>query len=126
MAEKYRKLTNSELEQLGIKTSNLKKYDPFISFAKQYYPANAHSMLIVYRSEYNDETYNNSLKYIVVYDENGNELPPIKNTARRCRAEWENLPMVSNNSHGQTDEPMDDVIIHLKSPPVELYVKEND
>lgn len=125
MAEKYRKLTAAELDALGIKTSNNKKYSPFIEYAQKYYPNNAYVVLVKYRSEYNDNTYDNSIKYIVVYDTNGEEVTPIKSTASEAREQWDSLPVCpTGKCYLETELPMDDLIIYLKQP-VDLYVKES-
>jgi hypothetical protein len=86
---------------------------------------------MVVNSEYNDSTYDNDFQYIIVYDMDGEELPPLKETAKECREHWtvEYLP-IPNTYHGhygssESDEPLDDVVIPLTTEVPELYIKEN-
>jgi hypothetical protein len=128
MNEKYRRLTTEELKKLGI-TSNFEKTEVYRRFAKSYYPNTAHTMLLAINSEYNDNTYDNSVKYVVVYDKEGNEIPPNKKTATNCRDDWYNLPIphCSNYDYqngGESNEPIDDLVIQLTDELPELYVKE--
>ena len=126
----YRRATLQDLAKLGY-VPNTQKYSTHIAFAKKYYPPDATTMVMTVHSEYNDCTYDNSFQYIIVYDKDGNELPPLKKTAKECREQWttEYLP-IPNTSHGhygasESDEPLDDVVIPLTSEIPELYVKEN-
>jgi hypothetical protein len=127
MSEKYRKLTESELKLLGITTPS-DTYKLHRDFAKKYYPSNATTMVLALDSEYNDNTYENTIKYVVVYDVDGNELPPLKATAKQCRDGWSELyiPGTSNitgwGPH-ESREEMSDLIIQLTNVLPELYVK---
>jgi hypothetical protein len=87
-------------------------------------------MVLCINSEYNDSTYDNTIKYVIVYDDNGNELPPLKNTAKECRTGWATLPIPGTNvghySGGlESDEHLEDVIIRLNNVMPDLYVKED-
>ena len=126
----YRRATLLDLAKLGY-VPNTQKYKEHIEFARKYYPPEATTMVIVVHSEYNDCTYDNSFQYIIVYDMDGNELPPLKKTAKECRANWniDNLP-IPNTSSGhygasESDEPLDDVVIPLTTEVPELYIKES-
>ncbi len=126
----YRRATLQDLAKLGY-VPNTEKYYKHITFAKKYYPPEATTMLMSIHSEYNDSTYDNSFQYIIVYDKDGNELPPLKKTAKECRANWniDNLP-IPNTSSGhygasESDEPLEDVVIPLTIDIPELYIKEN-
>jgi hypothetical protein len=126
----YRRATLQDLAKLGY-VPNAQKYSEHIEFAKKYYPPEATTMVMSIHSEYNDSTYDNSFQYIIVYDTEGNELPPLKNTAKECREHWttEYLP-IPNTIHGhygasESDEPLEDVVIPLTSEVPELYIKEN-
>jgi len=61
----------------------------------------------------------------------GNELPPLKKTAKECRANWttEYLPIpdtsIGHYGSAESDEPLDDVVIPLTTEVPELYIKEN-
>jgi hypothetical protein len=126
----YRRATLQDLAKLGY-VPNTQKYSEHIAFAKKYYPPEATTMVMVVHSEYNDCTYDNSFQYVIVYDKDGNELPPLKKTAKECRANWniDNLP-IPNTRDGdygsaESDEPLNDVVIPLTIDIPELYIKEN-
>jgi hypothetical protein len=126
----YRRATLQDLAKLGY-VPNTQKYSEHIAFAKKYYPPEATTMVMVVHSEYNDCTYDNSFQYVIVYDKDGNELPPLKKTAKECRANWniDNLP-IPNTRDGdydsaESDEPLNDVVIPLTTEVPELYIKEN-
>lgn len=122
----YRKVTIEELTAIGY-VPNKTKYEKHIDFAKKYYPDTAVTMVISIHSEYNDNTYDNSTRYIIVLDKDGNELPPLKATAKKCREEWYKLPIPGTHANGysrfETDEHMDDVVIPLTTAIPEFYVK---
>ena len=126
----YRRATLQDLAKLGY-VPNIQKYSEHIAFAKKYYPPEATTMVMVVHSEYNDCTYDNSFQYIIVYDMDGNELPPLKKTAKECREHWttEYLPIPNtrdgNYGASESDEPLDDVVIPLTSEVPELYIKES-
>jgi hypothetical protein len=126
----YRRATLQDLAKIGY-IPNTEKYYKHMAFAKKYYPPEATTMVMVVHSEYNDSTYDNSFQYIIVYDKDGNELPPLKKTAKECRANWniDNLP-IPNTRDGdygsaESDEPLNDVVIPLTTEVPELYIKEN-
>ena len=126
----YRRATLQDLAKIGY-VPNTQKYSTHIAFAKKYYPPEATTMVITVHSEYNDCTYDNSFQYIIVYDIDGNELPPLKKTAKECREHWttEYLP-IPNTHHGhygasESEEPLEDVVIPLISEVPELYIKES-
>ena len=124
----YRKATAEELAKF-INIKDMSKYKRHIDFAKKYYPPEAYTMTLVVHSEYNDSTYDNQLQYVIVHDKDGNELPPIKKTAKECRSGWESLtiPGSFNGNYGnnESEEPMDDVVILLSEEFPEFYVKVN-
>jgi hypothetical protein len=126
----YRRATLQDLAKIGY-VPNTQKYSTHIAFAKKYYPPEATTMVITVHSEYNDCTYDNSFQYIIVYDIDGNELPPLKKTAKECREHWttEYLP-IPNTHHGhygasESEEPLEDVVIPLTVDIPELYIKES-
>ena len=124
----YRRATAEELAKIGY-VPNKDKYDNHIAFAKKYYPSEAHTMTLVVHSEYNDSTYDNELQYVLVHDKDGNELPPIKKTAKECRDSWSDLkiPGCSSGNYGynESEEPMEDIVIQLVDELPEFYVKVN-
>jgi hypothetical protein len=126
----YRRATLQDLAKLGY-VPNTQKYSAHIAFSKKYYPPEATTMVMSIHSEYNDSTYENSFQYIIVYDMDGDELPPLKKTAKECREHWttEYLP-IPNTHHGhygvpESNEPIGDVVIPLTTEVPELYIKEN-
>jgi hypothetical protein len=124
----YRRATAEELAKAGV-VLNKDKHMKHINFAKKYYPAEAHTMTLVVHSEYNDSTYDNQLQYVLVHDEDGNELPPIRKTAKECRDGWSDLkiPNTSMGHYGdnESEEPIEDVVIQLVDELPEFYVKVN-
>jgi hypothetical protein len=124
----YRKATAEELAMF-LKIKDMSKYKRHIDFAKRYYPPEAYTMTLVVHSEYNDSSYDNQLQYVIVHDKDGNELPPIKKTAKECRSGWESLTIPGsfsgNYGNNESEEPMDDVVIQLTDELPEFYVKIN-
>jgi len=127
----YRRATLEDLAKIGY-VPNIKKYNKHIAFASKYYPTEATTMVLHVHSEYNDNTYDNTFNYIVVYDKDCNELPPLKKTAKECRERWniDYLPIPNTNNIDflhtfESDEVMGDVVIPLTSEVPELYIKEN-
>lgn len=124
----YRRATAEELAEAGV-VLNKDKHMKHINFAKAYYPPEAHTMTLVVHSEYNDSSYDNQLQYVIVHDKDGNELPPIKKTAKECRSGWESLTIPGsfsgNYGNNESEEPMDDVVIQLTDELPEFYVKIN-
>lgn len=85
-------------------------------------------MVISIHIEYNDNTYDNSTRFIIVLDKDGNELPPLNHTAKKCREEWYDLPIPGTKigfRKFETDEHMGDVVIPLITTIPEFYVKED-
>ena len=124
----YRKATAEELAKF-INIKGMSKYKRHIDFAKKYYPSESYTMTLVVHSEYNDSTYDNELQYVIVHDKDGNELPPNKNTAKECRAGWEDLTIpgsfAGNYGVNESEEQMEDVVIQLVEELPEFYVKVN-
>ena len=124
----YRRATAEELAEVGV-VLNKDKYMKHTNFAKSYYPPEAYTMTLVVHSEYNDSTYDNGLQYVLVHDKDGNELPPLKKTARECREGWTNLTIpntcVGHYGDKESEEPIEDVVIQLVDELPEFYVKIN-
>lgn len=116
----YRKLTPQELKLLGFVFST-DKYKEHIDFARQYYPKEATSLVLVINSEYNDSAYNNTIAYVIVYNKQGDELPPLKETAKECRKKWFELSIPGTR---ESNEHIDDIVISLSNIVPELYIKE--
>jgi hypothetical protein len=114
--DKYRKLTEAELKSYGIK-----KIDKsIIDFVNGYYPSSAKYIEFSFNNKYNDSTYDIDISYIGVYDENDDELLPLKATAHDSRLEWQDFVRFFTNDD-QHDE-VDTQRLYLKQIP-ELYVK---
>ena len=124
----YRKATAEELAMF-LKIKDMSKYKRHIDFARKYYPSEAYTMTLVVHSEYNDSSYDNQLQYVIVHDKDGNELPPIKKTAKECRTGWLNLKIpntcVGHFGDNESEEPLEDVVIRLSNELPEFYVKVN-
>lgn len=122
--DKYRKVTRQELEALGFLFPTY-KYKEHIAFARKYYPKEATSLVLVINSEYNDNTYDNRLSYVIVYNKDGNELPPLKETAKECRQKWFELAFPGMGKYGyESQDQIDDIVIPLLDHVPELYIKE--
>lgn len=124
----YRRATAEELAKIGY-IPNQAKHGKHITFAKKYYPPEATIMVMVVNSEYNDNTYNNEISYILVYDKDRNELTPIKSKAKECRENWYTLPIPNTTSDGyggvESSDPLEEVVIPLNNEIPEFYVKVN-
>jgi hypothetical protein len=122
--DKYRLVTRQELEALGFLFPT-DKYKEHIAFARKYYPKEAASLVLVINSEYNDNTYDNRLSYVIVYNKDGNELPPLKETAKECRQKWFELAIPGMGKYGyESQDQIDDIVIPLLDNVPELYIKE--
>jgi hypothetical protein len=117
---KFRRATLDELKAIGYKLPS-EHYKHQLDFVKKYYPKEAYTLTIAFHSEYNDCDYENNIKYVVVHDKEGNELPPLKKTANECRENWFEL----YNYNNSTRHPMEDVVITLSTELPEFYVKED-
>ena len=123
--DKYRKVTQQELELFGFKLpkTNEVQYKNTIDFIKKHYPSTAQSIRFVINSEYNDNTYDNTLKYIVVYNKNGDELLPNKATATECRNKWWELEYPGSNNY-ESNDVIEDIILPLSISSIpDLYIK---
>jgi len=121
--EIYRKVTRQELEALGF-VFPTEKYKEHIAFARKYYPKEATSLVLAINSEYNDNTYDNRLSYVIAYNKDGNELPPLKETAKECRQKWFELSIPGMGKYGyESMEQLEDVVIPLADSMPELYIK---
>ena len=66
-----------------------------------------------------------------MYDKDGNELPPLKKTAKECREKWNTqylpIPNTVSGNYGpyESDEPLEDVVIPLNTDLPEFYIKED-
>ena len=121
--EIYRKVTRQELEALGF-VFPTEKYKEHIAFARKYYPKEATSLVLAINSEYNDNTYDNRLSYVIAYNKDGNELPPLKETAKECRQKWFELSIPGMGRYGyESMEQLEDVVIPLADSIPELYIK---
>lgn len=124
-AETYRKLTEHELNVLGINRAVVEQKTPshkqFRDFVKLYYPKEAALAEVVLSSEYNDNTYDNRIQMVVVYNGAGDELTPNKDKARECRTNMRMLDMGGNYS---TNEQVDSFFVQMNPKFPDLYVKE--
>jgi len=124
----YRQLTKEELKsvfailQASFSKSDGEHQNAYRDFVKKYYPASASYALVNIDSEYNDNTYDNSISYVAVFDENGDEILPLKATADEARRQWRSLPCPTESL-----EPVEDkIVVPVKNTELpKLYIKEN-
>jgi hypothetical protein len=121
----FKLLTQKDLETLGIKAQFDKQasdsYNRYRDFVRTYYPHNAALAEVMVDSEYNDNTYDNQIQMLVVYDENGDELVPNKDTARKCREEMRMLGMPGGRY--DSSEPEESFFVQMDPKFPDLYVK---
>jgi hypothetical protein len=125
--EKYRKLTETELTTYGItKTLAVSKSDlhtSYRNFVKKYYDGSAVLVEVVVHSEFNDNTYDNDVRMVVVYDAFGDEVVPRKDTAKQCRAEMVSLRLGGGPESYESREPAESFFVQMNPTLPELYVK---
>lgn len=121
----FKLLTQKDLETLGIKAQLDKQtsdsYSRYRDFVRTYYPHNAALAEVMVDSEYNDNTYDNQIQMLVVYDETGDELVPNKDTARKCREEMRMLGMPGGKY--DSSEPEESFFVQMDPKFPDLYVK---
>lgn len=124
MTKTYRKMNGNQLRDLyhrlqGMFSAAKDNYE----FIQKYYPDTAYEVVIQIDSQYNDEYYKNSVRYVEVLDINGNELVPLKETARECRGLWNGLYLGStDNDYGNgTREPINDIKFYMNLDDVDVY-----
>ena len=100
--------------------SNNDKYSNFIQFANRYYKGAATATIVV-NSEYNDNTYDNTVGYVEVCDANGNLLKPIEGKREEARTAMKNLSL----SDYETDDVIDDITIYLTTQPIPILYMED-
>lgn len=126
----YRKLTTTELKAIVAQVSRVGNILPttlkyYQEYVHKYFPPKAVAVAVVTQSEYNDETYDNRMAQIVVYDAQQNELAPLKATAKEARQVMFSMPLPFES---QTDQPITDELYFLLNgqPTVpDVYVKES-
>jgi hypothetical protein len=98
------------------KELSLQEKQKLLNWVKKYYPfydASVSSAYIMFNSEYNDETYDNTVTTILVFDKNGNEITPTKGNSIKAR---ENLPefwdYLSDDGCG-TEEYLENFVVDL-------------
>jgi hypothetical protein len=87
------------------------------AWVNQYYPESAYSVLIMFNSEYDDCWYETSLKCILVFDKDGNELVPNKGMSERARWNYPDV-MLSlyywNHNSSYFNDKVEDLVINLR------------
>jgi hypothetical protein len=73
---KYRILTLDEVAGLVAVAEAAAHWSAYRKFALEYYGERSHKITTATGQEYNDETYDDRIAYINVYDVDGNELDP--------------------------------------------------
>lgn len=123
--ENFRKLTDLELDKYGVtrsmSDSSSSLHKSYREFVKTYYPPSAELIEVVVDSEYNDNTYVNNVRMVVVFDKHGDEIVPNKKTAKECRSNMTSIG-VGNRSY-DTPEPVESFYVHMTPTIPDLYVK---
>lgn len=118
-------MNKNDLDTLGISSQlnkqNSDKYNRYRDFVKKYYPVSAVLAEVIVDSEYNDNTYDNQVQMVVVYDGNGDELVPNKSTAKECRAGMRHLGL-PGDKYGSS-EPEESFFVSMNPKLPDLYVK---
>lgn len=128
MTDKYRKLSVSEVKELVDRLSgNSNAPSELTSYVNQYYLKDkAISAELIYDSEYNDSTYDNKLRYILVRDAEGNELLPLRGKEIDARINIPDIePPGTCDKYDGTMEPVSSPIRYFlkEAKPPELFVK---
>lgn len=120
MKSEYRKLTAEELASYGIKLNN-NKITQLLSIYKNFFDKAIvpHKCLLIVDSEYNDNTYDNKLMKVIFYDNDSNELIPLKTKSREFHTI--NYYNYDINIAGETSEQIEDEVVLLQTP--DLYIK---
>jgi hypothetical protein len=126
MQTNYRKLTGPELEalrcSLNSNSGKTNKHEAeYRQFVRANYPGNAALVQFHINSEYNDNTYDNTVQYVEVRDANGSIVNPI-DTAAAVKAMRNLSCPIEYETQEQVDEPVVICASNMKVP--DIYVKE--
>lgn len=120
--QSFRQLTPDEINKLFNLKLESARNKPYVDWAKKYFPPNVTSILVGVNSEYNDETYDNSISYIICYDKSKNEVSPLKGKEIEARKAYSNFYIENNHGNGATD-CMEDFVVYVNVDSMELFVK---
>lgn len=122
----YKKLSETELKELYVNLQGyfgvIQKHSKLVSIVNKYFP-DAQSILIEVDSEYNDETYDNSVRSVWVYGAKDIEIPLSRSNRELFNEEIQRLPynLVPEN----TNDPIDvSIVIYVNKTLPEIYIKE--
>ena len=122
----YKQISQSDLrtimKMIGSVTS-AQVDNAYRSYAKTYFPDTVAYFIVSFDSEYDDEGYENKIQYVIAYDENDEEVAPLKQSATAARQKWSSLPTVIEN---RTTTQVRDVVVRIKPLEINLYVKTDD
>ncbi len=120
MSMNFRLLNVDELKQYGINIDQT-KITKLTNIYTQYFDKSVKpcKALIIVNSEYNDEGYNNKVSRVVFYDENDNELIPLKGQSRKfhSKTDWYDIDICEDS-----ENEIEDQIVFMNPPA--LYVRE--
>jgi hypothetical protein len=125
----YRRLNDNDLRTLynllrAKYDSSEPRWIDIRAYVRTYYPQNATSAVIVVASQYNDQDYDNEIRYIDVFDANGDELTPLKEKRDKARIALESLSLPDEMD--TTNDELDDITIFLGEQQIPaLYVPDN-
>ena len=74
-------------------------------FVKNNYPSTAFYAVVRFNSEYNDETYDNRVESLAVYDQNKEEILPKKACTEKIAALLRDIPC------SNTEEEREDLVV---------------
>ena len=126
----YRKPTEKELKRIYLflkgqyETEASEDQAAYKEYAKEFYPKTASSMLISLSSEYNDETYDYRIGFVVVYDKDGEELLPLKGKSVEAREQAFDLPNPYEGNECWEEQETEIVVSLSNEADFDLYVKE--
>ena len=114
----FRKLTDEELKAMGLRNSTPSALG---DLAKYYDLTNAYRGTVVCQSDYNDSTYDIHDAYLIVLDQDGNEIPPIKGKSKEARLYVSSKSYELFGGRSEIYDPPNDIVFNFKMP--ELYIK---
>lgn len=125
MTTKYRKLDQAELKKLwenlsGFFAKDEYRYTNLIKLVEKHFPVGAATILISVSSEYNDETYDNSINSVSVYDKDDMEIPLSRINRDEFNKSVLNLYLITDG----TDDSMKDIVIYINKQIPDIYIEE--
>lgn len=118
-----KKLKSKEIDKIlkeYEESINVGKYKQLVSIVEEYFD-NPKTILLSFTSEYNDETYDNKLRYVSVYGADDVELGLTLENKKEFLDKCDYLDFGKSIND---DEPMEDIVIRLNFQLPTLYVED--